>query len=75
MASNITHEQVLIESLLGRGGWATRCRDVRAADDDLSEALEHALTGEYRIYEIDIQIAQAWCRLAEGDVTAATDTA
>ena len=37
VARTITHEQVLIESLLGRGGWAARRRDVRVADGDLSK--------------------------------------
>ena len=76
LARSISHRQVLIEALLGRGRWYAKImKDPVAAFSDLTEALEYARAGGYRLYEADIRIGLAWAHLAAGDKAAARDEA
>jgi hypothetical protein len=50
-------------------------RDPVAALSDLTEALEYARAGGYRLYEADIRVGLAWAHLAAGDKAAARDEA
>jgi tetratricopeptide (TPR) repeat protein len=60
---------VLIEALLAQGRWAARNREVEVAHGYLDEALNYAVTGSYRIYEIDICVALGWAYYAAGDTS------
>jgi tetratricopeptide (TPR) repeat protein len=72
LARSISLRQVLIEALLGRGRWYAKImKDSVAAFSDLTEALEYARAGGYRLYEADIRIGLAWAHLAKGDKAAA----
>ena len=76
LARGISHRLVLIEALLGRGRWYAKImKDPVAAFSDLTEALEYARAGGYRLYEADIRIGLAWAHLAAGDKAAARDEA
>jgi tetratricopeptide (TPR) repeat protein len=76
LARSISHRRVLIEALLGRGRWYAKImKDPVAAFSDLTEALEYARAGGYRLYEADIRIGLAWAHLVAGDKTAARDEA
>ncbi len=76
LARSISSRLVLIESLLGRGRWYAKImKDHVAALSDLTEALEYARAGGYRLYEADIRIGLAWAHLAAGDKAAARDEA
>ena len=76
LARSVSHKLVLIEALLGRGRWYARImKDSVAAFSDLTEALEYARAGGYRLYEADIRIGLAWAHLAAGDRAAAQDEA
>jgi hypothetical protein len=46
-------------------------KDPTAASSDLTEALEYARAGGYRLYEADARIGLAWAHLAAGDKAAA----
>ena len=75
-ARSISQRLVLIEALLGRGRWYAKImKDSVAALSDLTEALEYARAGGYRLYEADIRIGLAWAHLAAGDKVAARDEA
>jgi hypothetical protein len=50
-------------------------KDSVAATSDLTEALEYARAGGYRLYEADIRICLGWAHLAAGDRDAASDEA
>jgi tetratricopeptide (TPR) repeat protein len=68
LARSVSHKLVLIEALLGRGRWYAKImKDPVAAFSDLTEALEYARAGGYRLYEADIRIGLAWAHLAAGD--------
>jgi tetratricopeptide (TPR) repeat protein len=72
IARRISFYDVLIEALLARGRWSARhLKDAPAAFNDLNEALEYAVQGGYRIYEVDIRIALAWAHLSAKDKQAA----
>ena len=76
LARSISNRLVLIEALLGRGRWYAKImKDPVAAFSDLTEALEYARAGGYRLYEADIRIGLAWAHLAAGDKAAARDEA
>ena len=76
LARSISSRLVLIEALLGRGRWYAKIiKDPVAAFSDLTEALEYARAGGYRLYEADIRIGLAWAHLAAGDKAAARDEA
>jgi len=76
LARSISHRLALIEALLGRGRWYAKVmKDPLAAFSDLSEALEYARAGGYRLYEADIRIGLAWAHLVAGDKAAARDEA
>ena len=75
IAYSITKWDVLIEALLARGRWAARRGEADAASSDLEEALDYALLGEYRIYEVDIRVGLAWMHLAEGNNSKAREQA
>jgi tetratricopeptide (TPR) repeat protein len=76
LARSISSRLVLIEALLGRGRWYAKImRDPVAALSDLTEALEYARAGGYRLYEADIRVGLAWAHLAAGDKAAARDEA
>jgi tetratricopeptide (TPR) repeat protein len=76
LARGISQRLVLIEALAGRGRWYAKImRDPVAAFSDLTEALEYARAGGYRLYEADIWIGLAWAHLAAGDKAAARDEA
>ncbi|HQN31201.1 MAG TPA: hypothetical protein PKX20_08735 [Methanothrix soehngenii] len=63
---------MLIVALLGRGRWYAKIiKDPAAASSDLTEALEYARAGGYRLYEADARIGLAWAHLAAGDKAAA----
>lgn len=71
-ARSISNKLVLIEALLGRGLWHGKImKDPAAASSDLTEALEYARAGGYRLYEADARIGLAWAHLAAGDKAAA----
>jgi tetratricopeptide (TPR) repeat protein len=67
----ITHQQMLIEALWGRGRWAAARGDVDTARQDLEEAFHYADAGGYRIFEADIRVGLARMHLAAGDEPAA----
>lgn len=67
IAQSISSQDVLIETLLARGSWAARRGEVDAAQSDLDEALNYAVTDGYRIYEADIRVGLAWMYLAAGN--------
>ncbi len=71
IARSISDRAVLIKALLARGRFNAKRGDAAAAQSDLSEALDYATTGGYRIYEADIRIALAWMHRAKGDMVAA----
>lgn len=72
IARGIFHRLVLIEALLGRGRWYGKImKDPDAASSDLTEALEYARAGGYRLYEADARVGLAWAHLATGDRAAA----
>ncbi len=72
LARSISNKGVLMETLLGRGLWhAGIMKDTAAASSDLTEALEYARAGGYRLYEADARIGLAWAHLAAGDKAAA----
>ena len=76
IARSISHRLVLIEVLKARGMWYARhLRDSKAALSDLTEALDYARAGGYRLYEADIRIALAWAHLAAGNDNRAGDEA
>ncbi|MGV8174557.1 MAG: hypothetical protein ACP5OU_02515 [Methanothrix sp.] len=71
-ARSISHRRVLIEALLGRGLWHGKIMKGHAAAlSDLTEALEYARAGGYRLYEADARIGLAWAHLVAGDKAAA----
>jgi len=68
IARGISHRPALIKGLLARGRWSARLlKDAPAALSDLNEALEYAVQGGYRIYEVDIRIGLALSHLADKD--------
>lgn len=67
IAQSLSNRYVLIEVLLARGSWAARRGEVDAAQRDLDEALNYAVTDGYRIYEADIRVGLAWMYLAAGN--------
>lgn len=66
MAQNISFRPALIEVLIARGRWAAR-HDGKLARSDLDQALDLAVRGGYRIYEMDARIGLAWAHLVAGD--------
>ena len=69
IARGISFRPALIEALQARGRFFARHPDHEGFQnlrglDDLNEALDYALAGGYRIYEVDIRIALAWAHLA-----------
>jgi len=76
LARSTSNRLVLLEALLGRGRWYAKImKDPVAAFSDLTEALEYARAGGYRLHEADIRIGLAWAHLAAGDKAAARDEA
>ncbi len=71
IARSISFRPALIEALLARGRFSAKQGDAAAAQSDLTEALDYATAGGYRIYEADIRIALAWMHRAKGDMVAA----
>lgn len=71
IARSISVRHVLIEALLARGRFNAKQGDAASAQSDLSEALDYATAGGYKIYEADIRIALAWLHRARGDTSAA----
>ncbi len=68
IARKIDRIDVRIGALHGRGWWyAKHMKDAPAAFNDLNEALDFAVRGEYRIFEANIRNALAWAHLANGD--------
>jgi tetratricopeptide (TPR) repeat protein len=61
VAESIFRNDILIEALLARGRlYGRHMSNAPAAFKDLDDALEHAILGGYRIYEVDIRIGIAW---------------
>ena len=76
IARSISNRLVLIEALLSRGRWyASIIKDPYAALSDLTEALEYAQTGSYRLYVADIRIGLAWAHLVANNVDLARSEA
>jgi tetratricopeptide (TPR) repeat protein len=71
ISRNISQQDVSIETLLRRGRHFARHGQIGAAYSDLSEALLHASTNDYLIYEAEIRISLAWCCQTENDMKAA----
>jgi len=72
LARKVDKRDVWIGALLGRGRWyAKHMHNASAAFNDLNEALSYAVSGEYRIFEVDIHSALAWAHLANNDKTQA----
>jgi tetratricopeptide (TPR) repeat protein len=66
IARGIVRRDLLINVLFSRGKWEARYQqDVRAALDDLHEALNYTSNSGYHLYEVDIRVALAWAYLAE----------
>lgn len=69
IAKNISNRPTLISALLARGCWmAKHLGDATAARSDLEEAFVYALSGGYRLFEIDIRVALASAYLVEGNI-------
>jgi tetratricopeptide (TPR) repeat protein len=67
-ARNISDHPMLMEALLSRGKMSARyMKDSKGSLADLSEALDYAVRGGYRVYEADIRVALAWAHLAAGN--------
>jgi Tfp pilus assembly protein PilF len=76
IARSVSMKLVLIEALLARGWWeARRQHDPVAAFSDLTEALNYARTGGYRICEADIRVGLAWANLAARNEKSAREEA
>ena len=75
IARSLSQKDVLIEALIARGRSALEISDLNAAISDLAEALDHALSGGYRLYEADIRLGLARAYLASGDITFARQEA
>jgi len=84
IAQGIAHHPSLIEALLARGRWGARAPQRASGGigtlpntvfSDLNEALGHAITSGYRIYEADIRVALAWAYFNTGDVARARQEA
>jgi tetratricopeptide (TPR) repeat protein len=76
IARSISNRMVLVGALLSRGRlYARRMRYIEAALSDLTEALEYARMGGYRLHESDIRIGLAWAHLAAGKDDHARDEA
>lgn len=71
MVRTMTRRDVLIEVLLGRGSYYARQGEAEPAHSDLAEALGHATSGGYRIFEVDTRVALAWAHLATDNTLAA----
>lgn len=69
IARSTSFRPVLIEALLAHGRWAARRRDVKAAYNDLKEALTYATEEGFRIYEVDIHVGLAWAYLVSGNTS------
>lgn len=68
---SVPRRDVRIEALLARGHYWLEPQDLDAARNDLYESLDDALSGGYRIYEIDIRLNLAQAQLAMGDLSTA----
>lgn len=68
IARSIPVQETLILALLSRGSWAAKYGESMMARNDLREALEHALTCGFRVYEIDIRVGLAWLHRASGNI-------
>jgi len=66
IARGISYRPALMDALLSRGRWAVRAGQRETADNDLNEALTYAITGGYRIYEVDVRVALAFMYLGDG---------
>jgi tetratricopeptide (TPR) repeat protein len=75
VARAVSERESLIEALLARGRWAARWGAPEDAFLDLTEALDYAVQGGYRLYEVDIRLALAWAHRASGNNAAATTEA
>jgi tetratricopeptide (TPR) repeat protein len=60
IARTTSNRMVLIEALLARGRWAGRQEsNSHKALTDLRSGLEHAINGQFRLYEVDLRVALA----------------
>lgn len=69
IAWRTNNPRLMCEALLARGRWAAQWGELDLAYNDLNEALDYAVTRDYRIHEIDIRIGLAWAHKATGNVT------
>ena len=70
-ALEVSTRLTLIEILSARGRWATQRGDLEIADSDLSQALDYAVSEEYKIYEAEIRLGLALLHYARREAAAA----
>lgn len=59
VALTITKNPIIIEALFAQGNYFIKQSEIELANQNLEEALNYALSGDYRIYEVDIRVALA----------------
>jgi tetratricopeptide (TPR) repeat protein len=72
LAQRSTRRNELIEALLTAGKWRTQWNDatetqLEEALAQLQEACRLAVSGGYRIHEVDTRVALGWCHLRRGE--------
>jgi tetratricopeptide (TPR) repeat protein len=69
---NTNNYVTLIEALSARGRWKARYMlGIETTQEDLSEAIDYALSGGYRLHEADIRVSIAWMHLATNNFQSA----